>query len=1003
MARTVTKEQLDAAAWKYWINSEWYRVINKAYMASEAQKNITPTQTTEKVGYDSPVAKVAKEQPIEPVKEQPTPTMTNTREDWYDSPVVKERTPEPIKTTPKDTSIIETTPKGNWENKGNWTPNTNANTETTVINSIQSFKDAWGWLTNLDSLIECKYWVDAQVNWDKVTATIDWIDYEWTIDEAWNPIKTEVWQTKQDPNTYFMEMMAWWSTADNKTKASAEYKNAEARFNKLNEFSSKTYQDLAYSMVVWQLLPWTQAYNDMKQYYPEQLKQAENYNTLNQVNTEIINRNTWDTTETKTMTQLMSDYLTKMMSDTEVVDYAKLISENPTVVKLREELAKEELAKNELLDQIENVEDDVRADLWQSVSKSYFNAEVADRSMKLTRAANLKIANINSIGWSLQTIWEDVKYQLELEQQQKLMDQNNFQTLYNIQQDQIANTRYNEELAYNREQYDEQLAYNRSQDAITMPTTPDVERIWTDENWDPIYWTYNPTSWKFEAIEWVWPTWETTPETTWFDFIKDQEWGFIDTAYWDVNWWAIWYGQHSINWVPVQKWDTIDQASADADFEARIDNAKFNSLVNVNLTDNQQAALYDLEHNAWPWVWNYPNGKKIIDAINNEDFAEAADIMANSWIATTNAATWKVMDILVKRRQEASKLLTTDLTAMEKTIFNEAEWMTSTQKVEYLKKQGLYEKYLETKAIETDKYWEYNPEDIAFDITSVLPRDLYKTDADFDRVVGRVKTAITQLWEAWEEISTSNIADKLRGFNIEQWADKDAVDNYKSILSHNADETTRIDWSTVATALNKWDIDGADTYIRKFVERLAQEHYWNDFTSSVEMNQRMTDTNRLKDLIAKNPDKIWKFDGNVTEFMKKFKNEPEIQELQTLLTMQQADIRKHFAWSAVTETELVALENYIGWKMTMQPDNLVAMLDTITKRTERQFLAQRDFFWYTPIERDTEWNIIKKTDFKLWSVWAKIGAAIWFGVDKYEEYFGVEDEDPDALFDNYYD
>jgi len=30
--------------------------------------------------------------------------------------------------------------------------------------------------------------------------------------------------------------------------------------------------------------------------------------------------------------------------------------------------------------------------------------------------------------------------------------------------------------------------------------------------------------------------------------------------------------------------------------------------------------------------------------------------------------------------------------------------MTSTQKVEYLKKQGLYEKYLETKAIETDKY-----------------------------------------------------------------------------------------------------------------------------------------------------------------------------------------------------------------------------------------------------------------------------------------------------------
>ena len=73
----------------------------------------------------------------------------------------------------------------------------------------------------------------------------------------------------------------------------------------------------------------------------------------------------------------------------------------------------------------------------------------------------------------------------------------------------------------------------------------------------------------------------------------------------------------------------------------------------------------------------------------------------------------------------------------------------------------------------------------------------------------------------------------------------------------------------------------------------------------------MKDTKRLDELISKNPDKIWAFDWNVTQFMKKFRDEPEIQELQTLLTMNQADIRKKFAWSAVTPTELKALEDYI--------------------------------------------------------------------------------------------
>ena len=156
-----------------------------------------------------------------------------------------------------------------------------------------------------------------------------------------------------------------------------------------------------------------------------------------------------------------------------------------------------------------------------------------------------------------------------------------------------------------------------------------------------------------------WPVQEVnTPPPTefWFDFIKKKEW-FRDKAYWDVNWWAIWYWQHNINWKPVKEWDTIDIAKAEDDFNNRVKNARFNWLISVDLNENQRAALYDLEHNVWRWVWWFPNGKKIIDLVNKKDFNWAAKVLATSWIWTTNAKTWKVMQWLVNRRKQASELL----------------------------------------------------------------------------------------------------------------------------------------------------------------------------------------------------------------------------------------------------------------------------------------------------------------------------------------------------------
>jgi hypothetical protein len=123
----------------------------------------------------------------------------------------------------------------------------------------------------------------------------------------------------------------------------------------------------------------------------------------------------------------------------------------------------------------------------------------------------------------------------------------------------------------------------------------------------------------------------------------------------------------------------------------------------------------------------------------------------------------------------------------------------------------------------------------------------------------------------------------------------------------------------------------------------------------------MKDTRNLSNLIAKNPDKIGQFDWRVNDIMRKFKDYPEMTELNTLLTMTQAQTRKHFAWSAVTPSEMEALQDFIWWNTKMTPNNLLTMLNTIKDRTESQFLLQRKQFWYTPSLKGKEWNIIKDT------------------------------------------
>lgn len=142
------------------------------------------------------------------------------------------------------------------------------------------------------------------------------------------------------------------------------------------------------------------------------------------------------------------------------------------------------------------------------------------------------------------------------------------------------------------------------------------------------------------------PNYSTNP----VNFVASQEW-FREKPYWDVNGWAIWFGQHSINGKPVTANDTISREAATVDLQNRVNSASYSDKITVPLNENQRAALYSFEHNLWWNIWNW-DAKNIIAMINAKDFQWAANEMQKYINAGGKPLQW-----LIARRQEEWKLL----------------------------------------------------------------------------------------------------------------------------------------------------------------------------------------------------------------------------------------------------------------------------------------------------------------------------------------------------------
>lgn len=438
---------------------------------------------------------------------------------------------------------------------------------------------------------------------------------------------------------------------------------------------------------------------------------------------------------------------------------------------------------------------------------------------------------------------------------------------------------------------------------------------------------YNDITWEYKE-EW----WDVNSEIMWVDYSlldwsTNQE--MIDKYKWEAS-----FKNNNPTWITYQAasqklknlwteaWIEFEKGSFRPELEWN-NYVKFNSVwdwleaYNIALTKRWD----DIFNRLSTWVWTQ-------DEASNERYSK--ELMDMAWIERWTKFNqldenqlWALMSVQL---QKESPYFYQELMNLEK------KWDTD------------------------EIIWDlWVPISYERQIKQMVPPTLMNSEIELEALNSTIK----KMWAKWLPVEDAVLT--YLWFNINKTSKKEAL-NYINVGRNLGEDLPDNFYATVSNYINKGNIEWVDKYVWNIVEDKAKKRYGEDLVSTADMNLVMSDTRNLTRLIQRNPDKIWAYDWTVTDILKKFKDMPEMQELSTLLTMKQAWVRKHFAWSAVTPSEMEALVDFIWGSIKMTPNNLMTMLDTIQERTRAQYLQQRKQFWYEPKLKDKDWKIIGDTN-----------------------------------------
>ena len=400
-AAWMTAEQVSTQLKKVWVNAPLpiQQTPEQIAAKTEAVNQNAPTQTTQ-----APVW-------FEPIDTQTgAPVQAKAPEVWWAWVIWPQETikQEPIKTTPT------TIPK----------------TEDTAIQapiSIEDWKAKWSTVPWLEQLLESKYNTTVtNENW-VLKGNIWWVDYQWTIDSAWNPIKTKAWwENAQD---IFSQLMMWQTLPETWVKTTPAYSKAKSRYDIANKYIWMTEDQLYSAYVNWEI--WASLEKDLatnpalaiaKEKYNKKLV-TDNINKESSIMLNSYNKanGIWTTQEVeKTALEKLSEKFLTMFEDmwktnTEVATFKDYMADNyPDIVNDSKELNAKSLQVKKLADERDaRLENIIKENPWISINRANMLAARQNKDInEQIKSMSYEIANL-SANINYQTSLADKEYSYE--------------------------------------------------------------------------------------------------------------------------------------------------------------------------------------------------------------------------------------------------------------------------------------------------------------------------------------------------------------------------------------------------------------------------------------------------------------------------------------------------------------------------------------------------------------------------------------------------------------
>lgn len=411
--------------------------------------------------------------------------------------------------------------------------------------TVEAWKSRWSSKQELEEAIEKNYNTIATWNEDwTLSATIDWQKYIWTIDEAWNPIKSIANNLEDDYNNLVNN---GWTTQElydylnnNNLLNNPIYRNkmtdkfiADYEQPIINKYSQYTIQELHNAVVRWEIVPWTDVFN--------KLPQAEAYNKIKNQLILIDAEKDKDWTDYNNNLNIEKYYYSQLHQTVFSWEEAKKLADqyinDPEIQENNNEIKKRQqnIAKQQL--KLKQLEDDVRN--WMPwVPESIIMAEISKRAQNLYQTIEYETNMMNISAQAIDRKKQDLDVQFKFIQYQDNLKMQNYQNSLWIWQ---YNTNRMDQFAKIKlEQENQEVAFWRQHQADKEMFELQQQYKWTYQV--GIDWSLNYiVNWQAQKVKYAdWNTLFTAHEDDWSQTVTKQNADWTFSVYrinkrWEVN------------------------------------------------------------------------------------------------------------------------------------------------------------------------------------------------------------------------------------------------------------------------------------------------------------------------------------------------------------------------------------------------------------------------------------------------------------------------------------